>query len=61
MYLNHIIEEISYLQSSSEIIDHARDDSGIYLVNIEKEVDVICIHFTNETNNMSKMRIPIFP
>ena len=36
IYLNHIIEEIPSLQSSSEIIDHAHDDSGTNLVNTEK-------------------------
>ena len=46
-------ERISYYQISAEIIDHACDDSGINLVNIEEEVDVTCIHSTNETNNIS--------
>ena len=53
-YLYNIIEEISYHQTSLEILYHTCDDSGINLANTEEEVDAICTNSTNENNNISK-------
>ena len=44
---NHMSEEILSHQSSSEIIDHAYDESGINLVNTEEEADFTCINCIN--------------
>ena len=51
--LNDINEDNSYHKISSEITDHACDDIGLNLDNTEEEVNVTCIHSTNETNNIS--------
>ena len=35
------------------MIDHACDDRRINLQKKEEEVDLTCINYTNETNNLS--------
>ena len=40
-------------QISSEIIEHACDDSSMDLYHTEEEVDVTYINYTNETNKIS--------
>ena len=57
---NHISEEISSHENSTEIFDHACGDSGINLVNTEEEVDITCINSSNETNAISKNDDGIF-
>ena len=52
MYQNNISEKIYSHQYSAEIIDHARDDIGINLVNIEEEVNITCINCINLTDYM---------
>ena len=48
--MNNISKEILYHQNPEEIINHTCDDNGINLLNIEEELDVTSINYSNTSN-----------